>query len=202
MFSIVDTKDGFLQVVLNEPSSYFTTFWTPFGRYRWLQMPFGISSAPEEFQRKLEECLEGLDNVEVIADDIFIYGEGDTEEEADASHDRAFRALPDHCRKQQLKLNHKKLKFKMCSLGYMGHVLTTQGLFPDPEKVRAIRDMPCPTDKQGVQRLLGVVTYLAKFLPKLSTDCKQLRCLTDKDAEFDQMPQHNKRPMGLDALLM
>ena len=58
-------------------------------------MLFGISSAPEEFQRRLEECLEGLDNVE--ADDIVIYGAGDTEEEADASHDRALRALLDHC---------------------------------------------------------------------------------------------------------
>ena len=46
VFSVVDAKDGFLQVVLDEPSSYLTTFWTPFGRYRWLCMPFGIKSAP------------------------------------------------------------------------------------------------------------------------------------------------------------
>ena len=62
MFSVVDAKDGFLQVVLDEPYSYLTTFWTPFGRYRWLRMPFGIKSAPEEFQRHLDECLEGLEN--------------------------------------------------------------------------------------------------------------------------------------------
>ena len=54
-FSVVDAKDGFLQVVLDEESSYLTTFWSPFGRHRWLRMPFGISSAPEEFQRRLDE---------------------------------------------------------------------------------------------------------------------------------------------------
>ena len=47
---------------------------TPWGRYKWLRMPFGIKSAPEEFQTRLDECLEGLENVEMIANDIIIYG--------------------------------------------------------------------------------------------------------------------------------
>ena len=51
VFSVADAKDGFLQVRLDEKSSYLTTFYTPFGLYRWLRMPFGIKSAPEEFQR-------------------------------------------------------------------------------------------------------------------------------------------------------
>ena len=61
MVSMVDAKDGFLQVTLDEPSSYVTMFWTPFGRFYWLQMPFSLSSSPEEFERWLEECLEGLE---------------------------------------------------------------------------------------------------------------------------------------------
>ena len=86
VFSVVDAKDGFLQVVLDEPSSYLTTFWTPFGRYRWLRMPFGIKSAPEEFQRRLGESLEGLENIAVIHDDIVIFGSGDSIAEANSSH--------------------------------------------------------------------------------------------------------------------
>jgi len=72
VFSVLDAKDGFWQVKLDEPSSYLTTFWTPFGRYRWLRMPFGISSAPEEFQRWQHEITEGLQGVYVIADDILV----------------------------------------------------------------------------------------------------------------------------------
>ncbi len=82
-------------------------------------MPFGISSAPEEFQRRLNETLEGLENLEVIADDILIYGIGDDITEAEASHDEAFRALLERCRQKNLKLNPKKLKFKMTSVSYM-----------------------------------------------------------------------------------
>ena len=105
IFSVADAKDGYLQVELDEPSSKLTTFWTPFGRYRWLRMPFGICSAPEEFQRRLDECLEGLNNVEVIADDIIIYGTGDTADEAVESHDASLKALLERCRERGLKLN-------------------------------------------------------------------------------------------------
>ena len=58
VFSILDAKDGFWQVKLDEESSYLTTFWTPFGRYCWPRMPFGISTAPEEFQRRQHELFE------------------------------------------------------------------------------------------------------------------------------------------------
>jgi len=201
IFSVVDAKDGFLQVVLDEPSSYLTTFWTPFGRYRWLRMPFGISSAPEEFQRRLEQCLEGLHNVEVIADDIIIFGTGDNEQEAETSHDCALRALLQRCRDRGLRLNKKKLRFKTKSVAYMGHILSSEGLSPDPQKVKAVQQMPRPTDVQGIQRLIGVVTYLAKFVPQLSTVCEPLRRLTFKDVQFDWMEQQEKAFQEIKRLL-
>ena len=184
VFSVVDAKDGFLQVVLDETSSFLTTFWTPFGRYRWRRMPFGIKSAPEEFQRRLDECLEGLENIAVIHDDVIVFGSGESIEEATASHDHAFKALLTRCRERFLKLNKKKLRFKLSKVAYMGHILGADGLQADPEKIKAVCDMPCPTDVQGVQRLIGVVTYLSKFLPQLSTVCEPLRRLTDSNSLF------------------
>ena len=78
----MDTARGFNQIVLGKISSYLTTFWTPFGQYHYNKMPFGITSGPEEYQRRQHEILEGLDNVAVVADDILIYGMGETEETA------------------------------------------------------------------------------------------------------------------------
>ena len=72
VFSVVDAKDRFLQVSLDEESSFLTTFWTPFGRYRWTRMPFGLKSSPEEFQRRLDDGLEGLTNIAIIADDMIL----------------------------------------------------------------------------------------------------------------------------------
>ena len=98
IFSVVDAKNGFWHVELDDESSYLTTFNTPFGCYRWLRMFFGISSAPEEYQRRQDQTVEGLPGVRSIIDDILIYGEGDTEEEAIADHDVKFRALMERCK--------------------------------------------------------------------------------------------------------
>ena len=60
MFTVLDAKNGFWHIQLDEPSSFATTFGTPWGRYRWLRLPFGVSPAPEEFQRRIDIALEGL----------------------------------------------------------------------------------------------------------------------------------------------
>ena len=73
LFSVFDASNGFWQVELDDESSSLTTFNTPFGRYRWKRMPFGINSAPEIWQRKMREHVEGLKGVEVIADDFVIF---------------------------------------------------------------------------------------------------------------------------------
>ena len=87
IFSLVDAKDCFLQVKLTNESSYLTTFWTPLGKYRWLRMTFGLTSSPEEFQRRLQLALDGLDGIFIVADDILIIGRGETDEEARRDHD-------------------------------------------------------------------------------------------------------------------
>ena len=190
IFSVADAKNGFWQVKLDEPSSFLTTFWTPFGRYRWLRMPFGIATAPEEYQRRQHEVLEGLVGVHVVADDILITGQGETEEEALKDHDRNLVALLERARAVNLKLNPKKLKLRLSEVPYIGHLLSANGLKPDPEKVRAVQDMPRPDGRgkaekiKAVQRFLGFVNYLAKFVPHLADESESLRRLTDKNAEW------------------
>lgn len=88
VFTVMDVRNGFWHVSLDEESSYLTTFQTPFGHYRWRRMPFGISSAPEVFQRKMHELIEGMTGIEVVADDFIAVGYGETFEEATRDHDK------------------------------------------------------------------------------------------------------------------
>ena len=83
MFSIVDLKEHFLQVELDKESSKLTVFHTPWDRYRFHRMPFGITLALEIFQMKLDQNFGGLNGVFKIADNILITGQGKTEHEAD-----------------------------------------------------------------------------------------------------------------------
>ena len=95
VFSVFDASNGFWQVELDKESRFLTTFNTPFGRYRWKRMPFGIKSAPEIWQRKIREHIEGLKGVEVIADDFVIVSFGNRPTEWQADHDRNVRAFLD-----------------------------------------------------------------------------------------------------------
>ena len=103
VFSVLDAKCGFWQVKLDEKSSYLTTMNTPFGRYRWLRMPFGINSAPEVWQQRMHELVEGLTGVEVIADDFLVCGFGDTNEAAIANHDQNLKAFLRRARERRSK---------------------------------------------------------------------------------------------------
>ena len=184
VFSLLDAKDGFLQVKLSQESSYYTTFWGPKARYRWLRMPFGISSAPEEFQRRLEAALHGLEGVTTVADDVLVFGQGSNEEESRRNHDECLLKLMERAREKNLKFNSNKLRLHLKDLPYIGHRLTTEGVKPDPDKVTAFKEMPAPTTPQEVRRFLGMANYLSKFLPKLSQISEPLRKLTEKEAEF------------------
>ncbi|XP_019614733.1 PREDICTED: uncharacterized protein K02A2.6-like [Branchiostoma belcheri] len=184
VFSVLDAKSGYWQVVLDEESSLLTTFNTPSGRYKWKRLPFGIKSSPEEFQRRLDQALEGLEGIKPIVDDILVWGEGETMAEAISHHDANLKRLMQRCRERGLKLNAEKVKLRQQEVPFHGHLITSQGLKVDPSKVTAVMKMPRPEDAQGVQRLIGFVTYLAKFLPKLSDICEPLRKLIAKETSL------------------
>ena len=156
-------------------------------------MPQGISSAPEEYQRRQNEVLARLNGVEVIADDILCYGSGGTVEEALSDHDSNLLNLLKRARSVNLKLNKKKLRLRLDQVTYMGQLFTSDGLKPDPVKVDAIANMPRPDDKKAVQRLLGCVDYLARFRPKLSEVSEPLRKLTEKNVMFMWESQQEPR---------
>ena len=112
VFTVCDVKNGFWQFRLDEPSSVLTTFATPYGRSKWNRLPFGVCPAPELFQRKLDECILDLRCVARIVDDLLIWGEGETMEEAVKDHDRNVRRLLERARSRRLKLNPEKFSFR------------------------------------------------------------------------------------------
>ena len=124
MFTVLDAKNGFWHIQLNEASSFATTFGTPWGRYRWLRLPFDVSPAPGEFQRRIDIALEGLPEQKATADDILVFGAGDTDEEALKDHDRTQREVFNLCRQKGIKLNAEKIQSRQKQVRYMGHIIS------------------------------------------------------------------------------
>lgn len=140
----------------------FTTFITPFGRYQFKRLPFGLTSAPEVFQRQISQLLEGLDGVICHFDDIIIYGKNMTE------HNKRLEAVLIRLSKAGWSLNSEKCSFRQTKLKILGHIVSEEGIYPDPEKVKAIVDLPSPENTTELKRLLGMVNFVAKFIPNLS----------------------------------
>ena len=109
----------------------------------------------------MHDILQGLPGVEVIADDILVYGSGTTPAEYTRDHDNNLRKLLDRARENNLKLNKKKLKLCLSEVRYMGHLLTSTGVWVDPMKVKAIAEMPRPSNKKAVERLLGTAIFVS-----------------------------------------
>ena len=98
-------------------------------------------------------------------------------------------------------LNKGKCVFKVKKVTFISHKVTQEEIKPDDKKLRAIKDMPAPTDKKGVERLLGTVNYLGKFIPNLASVTEPIRVLLRKDIEFQWSHEQDKAFQEIKSVL-
>jgi hypothetical protein len=177
-FTLMDAKSGYWQVKLNEKSSFLTTFNTPWGKYRFLRLPFGLKVSSDVFQERLDSILINSPGVTGIADDCLITGKTLQE------HDLNLLHLLHLARLNNLKFNEKKLQFRTTSCKFFGQVLTPEGIKIDPDKVRAIQEMHTPSNKQELESYLGLVNYLKRHSYQLTHLTKPFNDLMQKNAKF------------------
>lgn len=185
-FTRLDLLNAYHQMELDEESRPITTFITHKGLFRYKRLLFGVNSAPEIFQQKVEELLSPCENCLNYIDDIIVFGE--TEEEHDGYLERVLKALKGN----NVVLNEEKCVFEVQSLEFLGHKLSANGIEASEEKVRTILDFRPPSTKEEVRSFLGLVTYLGKFIPDLGSITEPLRQLTKKDTRFTWTETHQK----------
>lgn len=178
VFTKLDATSGFWQCELDDESKKLCTFNTPHGRFSFTRLPYGIKSASEVYQKIVSEMLNDLDGCESIIDDILIWGKDNNE------HDARLDAVLKRISENNLKLNKDKCVFRQSKVTYMGHTLSDKGLYPDPEKIRAVTDMKKPENTKELQTFLGFINYLAKFISNLSQKTEPLRTLLVQNTEW------------------
>lgn len=174
VFSKLDANSGFWQIPLSPESIPLTTFITPFGRFCFHRLPFGITSAPEHFQRRMSELVGDKDGVVCLIDDILIHGQ--TQEEHDKRLSEVLRKLQE----AGLTLNKEKCEFSKTRVSFLGHIVDESGVRADPDKIQAIQNISAPTSVSEVRRFLGTVNQMSKFAPNLAEEMKPLRDLLIK----------------------
>lgn len=182
-FSILDANSGFWQICLDDESAKLCTFSTPFGRFCFLRMPYGISLAPEFFHKRFRNIFN-IEGVELYIDDILVYGRTKVE------HDKRLLEVLKVAQKNNVTFNKSKCKFGLKEVHFMGHKLTKDGIMPDDRKINSIKSMEIPKDKTELQRFLGMVNYIGRFVPNLSNLNSPLRKLLKKDVVFSWDENH------------
>ncbi len=187
-FSILDARSGYWNLKLDEESADLTTFNTVHGRFRFNRLPFGISCAQDEFQRAIDNTFGDIPNVLGIADDIVVVGYA----EDGSDHDATLRAVLERARQRGPRFNDEKLIVRAREIPFFGHLVGSNGVKPDPSKVKAIIDMEPPTEVKQLQSFLGMVNYLNRFSPRLASLTAPLRALLKRDSHYAWSPSHEK----------
>lgn len=194
-FTLLDMKRGFWQIRVSDRTTKYLTMATPWGRYSFMRLPFGLASAPEVFQNMMSEILDGCDNTECSMDDVLIHAE--TLEELK----KFTKIVMNRIAEAGLKLNKEKCIFNVPQIKFLGHLISSQGIKVDPEKVEAINRLKQPTNKTELMRFLGMATYLSKFIKNLSEVTHPLRQLLKNDIEWQWAANQEEAFKKLKALL-
>ena len=154
-------------------------------------MPFGISSASEVMQKRNNETFGDIQGVHIVADDMIIAATSEEE------HDDIIVKAVERAKQKNVKFNKDKIQFKVKEVKYLGNIISPQGLKPDPHKI----DVQCPEDRTGLLRLLGMVKYLAQYIPNDSSITAPLRSLLKKEAAWQWQPEHDEAIASIKAAL-
>lgn len=163
-FSTLDLAKGFYQIEVNAEDIPKTAFSTATGHYEFLRMPFGLRNAPATFQRLINNVLkEYIGSICLVyLDDILIFSTSIEE------HLEAIDKILNRLTHANLKLQVDKCTFLAKQTEFLGHVVTPEGIKPNPEKLKTIDKIALPKTQKGIKSFLGITGYYRRFIKDYS----------------------------------
>uniref|UniRef100_A0A8D0CYT6 Gypsy retrotransposon integrase-like protein 1 n=1 Tax=Sander lucioperca TaxID=283035 RepID=A0A8D0CYT6_SANLU len=185
VFSKLDLRNAYHLVRIREGDEWKTAFNTPSGHYEYLVMPFGLTNAPAVFQALVNDVLRDMLNVFVFVylDDILIFSCNLDE------HINHVRAVLQRLLNNDLFVKAEKCEFHVPKVSFLGYVVAEGEMSMDPEKVKAVKEWPTPTNRKEVQRFLGFANFYRKFIRNFSSVAAPLHKLTSSKSRFVWSPQ-------------
>ncbi|XP_021379798.1 uncharacterized protein K02A2.6-like [Mizuhopecten yessoensis] len=177
-FTKLDLRHAYLQMEVAEEDKEYLTINTHRGLFRYNRLVFGIASAPANWQRTMEQVLQGIPGVQCIIDDMIITGRTDDE------HLRNLAEVLGRLEKYGLHANIDKCNIFKEKIEFCGHVIDGEGLHKTQDKVDAVVNAVVPETVTQLRAFLGLVNYYGKFLQNLSTVLRPLHQLLEKDTKW------------------
>ncbi len=179
-FTALDLQSGFWQIRVAPEDMNKTTLITKSGLYDWTIMPFGLKNATSTFTRTMTEVFKDLGDtfLKVFVDDLNVHSE------TWQDHLQHLGAVLSRLREVNLKLNPSKCCFAAGSIVFLGHIVSKEGIWPDPGKIDVVQRFPEPTTITNVRSFLGLTRYYRKYIKGYSRIAGPLFELTKKDVVF------------------
>jgi hypothetical protein len=175
IFTIVDLRQGFNQIMLVMKDCKKTTFHQSNKLWEWLVMPFGLKNASFFFQRVMDQIFKGVDFLKCYIDDVLVHSKEFLQHLAHL--EELFKRLHE----VNMKIHHKKCEFIVTSIVYLGHIILPNGIMVHWAKVVAISEMPNPTDVHTLRSFIGLCNYYRIYVQDVSTIAHLLYALLKKD---------------------
>ena len=184
-FTTIDISWGFYQLPMAEESQDYTAFSTPFGSFKWLRMPMGLTGSPNTFQNLMEQVLVGLTWKTTVPylDDCIIFSS--TAEE----HIERLREVLERFRSANLKINPTKSEFLRTRVPFLGHIISKNGLEADPDKIAAVKKFPIPTNPTEVKSFLGLCSYYRRYVQNFAEIARPLHKASEVTTNFNWTPE-------------
>ena len=180
-FTTLDLASGFHQIEMSDESDIEkTAFSTEKGHYAFKRMPFGLKNAPATFQRVMDNVLRGIADEKclVYLDDIIIFSTSLQE------HIERLRCVFQRLRDSKFKIQLDKSEFLRKEVAYLGHIVTPDGVKPNPDKIIAIQNFPIPKTSKQIKSFLGLLGYYRRFINNFSKITKPLTTCLKKGAKI------------------
>ncbi|KAG8486371.1 hypothetical protein CXB51_019815 [Gossypium anomalum] len=180
VFSKIDLRSGYYQLKVKECDVPKTAFRTRYGHYEFLVMPFGLTNAPAAFMDLMNQIFQSyLDRfVVVFIDDILVYSKTESE------HAQHLRIVLQTLREKQLHAKFSKCEFWLYEVGFLGHIVSAEGIRVDPSKVSAVVNWKTPKNVTEVRSFLGLAGYYRRFVKNFSMIASPMTRLLQKNVEF------------------
>ena len=186
VFTKIDAMKGYHQCPLDNESQLLTTFITPFGRFKFLRAPYGISSISEHYNRRMDETFVGLSGFRRIVDDVVIYDSNATHH---ADHVRQFLQ---RCVDRGITLNTSKWKFSQPKVTFAGFILSGEGYQIDQSITEAISQFPTPTNRTDLRSFFGLANQLSASTESVAMHLAPLRPLLSTKNDFIWSADHDQ----------
>ena len=170
VFSKIDLRSGYHQLKIREQDIPKTAFTTRYGLYEYTVMSFGLTNAPAYFMSMMNKVfMEFLDKfVVVFIDDILVYSKNEEE------HKEHLRLVLEKLREHQLYAKFSKCEFWLKEVGFLGHVISGEGITVDPTKVQSVTEWLAPTLVGEIRSFLGLAGYYRRFIENFSKSAKPM----------------------------